>query len=42
MEHIYQQDFELFGYRLNDPKNVILEREIHLNRLHTALLGNLG
>jgi len=42
MERIYQQDFELFGYRLNDPKNASPEREIHLDHLHSALLGNLG
>jgi len=42
MERIYQQDFALFGYRLNDPKNASPEREIHLDHLHTALLGNLG
>ena len=42
MEGIYQQDFELFGYRLNDPKNANPEREIHLDNLHTALLENPG
>ena len=42
MERIYQQDFELLGYRLNDPKNASPEREIHLDHLHTALLGNPG
>ena len=42
MEGIYQQDFELFGYRLNDPKNANPEREIHLDNLHTDLLENPG
>jgi hypothetical protein len=42
MERIYQQDFELFGYRLNDPKNASPERKIQLHHLHTALLGNPG
>jgi hypothetical protein len=42
MEGIYQQDFELFGYRLNDPKNANPEREINLDNLHTALLENPG
>ena len=42
MERIYQQDFELFGCRLNDPKNASPKREIHLDHLHTALLGNPG
>jgi len=42
MERIYQREFELFRYRLNDPKNANPEREIHLDNLHTALLENPG
>lgn len=41
-ESIYRRGFELFGYRLNDPKNANPEREIHLDNLHTALLENPG
>ncbi len=40
MKRIYRQDFEPFSYRLNDPKNAMAERKIHLDHLHTALLRN--